>query len=766
MKGILSGTFFLFLTAAFLGCPSDSGPYELAVYLTGSGSVGLDPPGGVYESGSSVTLTATPAAGWHFDRWEGGATGSENPRTFTVQGNTAITAVFVADAPVYTLDVDAFGKGAVTLDPPGGSYAAGTSVTLTAEPSEPWVFSHWLGGATGATNPVTIDMTDDTSVTAVFQSASGLAMQLGYSQLNRMAASPDGRTVVTGGYDGVVRVWNTAAGVVERSIYENLNVPVSAAEFSPDGSEFLTAHLIGGADIWTTADAAPSLEKRRVLIPRRMGSVSTLVVRSAAFSPAGAHVLFGCADGTVLVADLEEGDLVAAYASHASGVAAVAYSSDAARIATAGYDNQARVYGVAFPAPIRTFTHPDEVWSVAFIAGGDKIVTGCRDGNVRICNVGTGAMSIIGAHAEGVLSIKASPDGTKVLTGSMDKTATLWDAVTLMPIYTLTGHQFGVPSVCFAQGGDRLFTADRETITQWDAATGTEITTLSGHTRSVFSAEFSPDGTMAATAGDYAARLYNAATGALLHAFHGHTDRVTSVSFAPDAAHVATGSLDGTVRIWSTDTGEPVLVIDAAGAVHAVDFSPDGANVVAGLQSNVAQIWNAFTGAPGVTFTGHTERVSTVAYSHDAALVATGSYDDTVKLWNAAAGAPALWTYVGFGNDVRAVAFSSDSSELLAGSFGGAFHAINTATGLQNWPVPPLAYGPCFDVAYSPDDTRILTAHSVFGHLWNIEEVAHEQEFIHVGQTRTVDYAPDGLRVLTGGEDGATRIWTLLDEAP
>lgn len=762
MKGSIRCSLPFLLAAACLGCPGDSGPYSLAVYLTGSGSVALDPPGGVYESGASVTLTATPDDDWHFDHWEGGATGSANPLTLSVGGNTSITAVFAADTPVYELDVDVFGVGSVTLDPAGGAYAAGTSVTLTAEAGSSWEFSHWLGGLTGSENPAAIVVAADTDITAVFTNSNGLAMQLGYGQLTRMAATPDGQAIVTGSADGVIRIWDTDTGKVEHSIFENSISSVVAVAFSPDGSEFLTSHLVGGAELWSLSDFVPSPEKYSLILRRRYDTaLGGRIVRSAAFSPAGVEGLFGCDDGSVLVVDLEEGDLVATYAPHTGGVAAVAYSSDATRLATGSYDNIARVYAAAIPLPIRGFAHPGDVYAVAFTPDGENILTGCEDGGVRLCNVASGAMTLLaGGHADSVLSISTSPDGTKALSGSMDKTAILWDTVTCSPIYTLTGHDFALPSVCFARGGDELFTADRETVTQWDAASGTEITTLTGHTRTVNSAEFSPDGTMAVTAGDYTARLYDTADGSLLQSFPGHTDTVKSVSFSADGTRIATGSFDGTVRIWDAATGGLVRMIDAGAPVHAVDLSTDGTQVVAGLRSNVAQIWDVDTGAAGVTFTGHTERVSAVEFSYDGAFVATGSHDDTVKLWNAASGAE-IWTYSRFGNNITAVAFSSNASELLASSFGGAFHAIDTVTGTQLWPMPPTPYLACYDVDYSPDDSLVLTGHTFEGHLWNISEVSKLQDFYHFGQVLTVDYASDGLRVLTGGEDGSTRIWQV-----
>ena len=51
--------------------------HTLTVGVTGSGSVGKNPDLAQYDHGSSVELTAVPAAGWHFVEWTGSLTGCD-----------------------------------------------------------------------------------------------------------------------------------------------------------------------------------------------------------------------------------------------------------------------------------------------------------------------------------------------------------------------------------------------------------------------------------------------------------------------------------------------------------------------------------------------------------------------------------------------------------------------------------------------------------------------------------------------------------------
>ena len=76
-----------------------------AAIVAGSGSVeGV----GTFTNGTSVTLTATPAAGQVFIAWTGDASGSENPLTLTVEGDINIGAIFIEPAAYALVTQESF----------------------------------------------------------------------------------------------------------------------------------------------------------------------------------------------------------------------------------------------------------------------------------------------------------------------------------------------------------------------------------------------------------------------------------------------------------------------------------------------------------------------------------------------------------------------------------------------------------------------------------------------------------------------------------
>jgi len=145
--------------------------FDVAASTTGPGTIALDPPGGTYPSGTVVTVTATPDAGAVFTGFGGDLTGTTSPQLLTVDADKTVSASF-APSVSYALTVTVSGGGEVTLDPPGGVYAAGTVVALTATPASiSWAFSGWSGDASGADNPLLLAMDADKAVHATFVSA-------------------------------------------------------------------------------------------------------------------------------------------------------------------------------------------------------------------------------------------------------------------------------------------------------------------------------------------------------------------------------------------------------------------------------------------------------------------------------------------------------------------------------------------------------------------------------------------------------------------
>ncbi len=139
--------------------------YTLTLNHTGNGSVSANPSPPYYEN-DTVELTATADAGWSFTNWSGSLSGSDNPKNITMNSNKTVTANFTQNE--YTLTVNTNGSGSVNVNPVKTTYHYGDVVTLTAVPDTDWVLSAWSGNLSGTTNPASLTITSNMSVTAHF----------------------------------------------------------------------------------------------------------------------------------------------------------------------------------------------------------------------------------------------------------------------------------------------------------------------------------------------------------------------------------------------------------------------------------------------------------------------------------------------------------------------------------------------------------------------------------------------------------------------
>src|SRR5690606_32588775 len=155
--------------------------YSLEVTAGDFGTATSEPEGGLLDAGTEVTLTATPAEGYRFARWEGdipeGASATDNPIIFSITQHTRLTAVFESLVAHVTLTIPA--EGMRTVAPPVGepTYDEGSEVTLTATPAEGYAFAGWDGAVMTDTNPLMYTVTADATLTALFREEFTLTTQ-------------------------------------------------------------------------------------------------------------------------------------------------------------------------------------------------------------------------------------------------------------------------------------------------------------------------------------------------------------------------------------------------------------------------------------------------------------------------------------------------------------------------------------------------------------------------------------------------------------
>lgn len=289
---------------------------------------------------------------------------------------------------------------------------------------------------------------------------------------------------------------------------------------------------------------------------------------------------------------------------------------------------------------------------------------------------------------------------------------------------------------------------------------------LHGQDAAAYSVAVSPDGSVLASGGENGSIwLWSLQTGKLLgDPLAGHEHAVGALAFSPDGQRLASGDDQGVLRFWDLPAqqalGAPVQGHSAA--VASLAFSPDGQIVRSIGDDGVSRAWDAASGAP----VGQEWALSTpngMAISPDGTLLAAKDRL-TVTVQSAVDGALVGRPMTGHSASIHDITFSSDGALLATASFDGVALVWDIGTGQPL--LPPLAGhdGRVLAVAFSPDASLLATGGTdAKVILWDVAtgQPVGEPLAGHSNWVRTLAWTPDGSRLISGDAVGKVVVWDV-----
>ena len=631
--------------------------------------------------------------------------------------------------------------------------------------------------------------------------AEGAKMRLGKGRINDIKFSPNGSRFAVATSIGI---WMYDAHTGEElsvlAVLPGEGRMVTTIAFSPDGRTLASGEFGGVGRLWDVLTSKPIATFKEVASPR-YAELTTLV-----FSENGKK-LMGATTREIsawkLGEDIDPPTLLKTIKGQKSwqgnmhGDVLMLLSPDTRLLAntTTDWKNsifQIQLWDTSTGKLSHTLAgHTRWIKSIAFSADSKMLVSGDEHETIRLWDTATGKLkaTLNWRRGTATYALAFSPSGRFIASGHRDGVK-LWDNTIKMKPQTddaigdyqhtleIDEHKDYVSKLAFSPDGKTLLTGSKDgAIRAWDTATGNHRFTCTGHFEGVQVLEFSLDGNTLTNLN----QPFNPPGIVQRHQWNTNTRQLLSTDFLTDSQGsgpmaisldgktVAAHSGGGKCSLWDLTTTPPQVIdrfslegFPRDGLNVEMAFSVDGEMLATGGEDGLVHVWDLTVSKKvrhRFTVKGHKYNIRTLAFSPDGKMLASGGRGRTLCLWRVVDGA-SLFTSKAHKSLINAVAFSPDSKILASG--GNELYLWDTATGTQLRTAPRELTAMISNLVFSPDGNTLVTGNwDGILELWDVRTGGLLST--HTGHTWWIEvlkFSADGkILVSASFWDGTILLW-------